>query len=53
VNDKLEMIWKEAVVANFKVISRYSSGGTEVKPENPQSGYQVFGSRFEPRTSQT
>jgi hypothetical protein len=29
VNDELEKIWKEAVVANFKVLSRHLSEGTE------------------------
>jgi hypothetical protein len=33
-NDELEMIWKEAIVAIFKVLSRHSPVSTEEKHEN-------------------
>jgi hypothetical protein len=31
VNNKLEKIWKEEVVASFKLLSRHFLGGTEEK----------------------
>jgi hypothetical protein len=34
-NDELERMWKEAVVAKFKILSRYFSGGTEENHEHP------------------
>jgi hypothetical protein len=34
--NKLERIWKEAVVANFKVLLRNFGEGTEEKHEEPQ-----------------
>jgi hypothetical protein len=49
VNNKLERMWKEAVVAKSKEPSR--PGGTEENHENPQSGQPVSGLRFEPWTS--
>jgi hypothetical protein len=33
--DELERIWKEAVLALFKVLSRHLSGGTEENHEEP------------------
>jgi hypothetical protein len=33
VNDQLERMWKKAVVAYFKVLSRHSPGGTEENHE--------------------
>jgi hypothetical protein len=36
VNDKSEMMWKEAVVAYFKVISRHLPRGTEENHEKSQ-----------------
>jgi hypothetical protein len=49
-NDKLERVWKEAVVAYFKVISRHLPGGTD---ENQEIFIQDSrsGPRFEPGTS--
>jgi hypothetical protein len=44
VNDKLEKMLKEAVVANL-------FGGTYKNREEPQSGYPVSGPGFEPDTS--
>jgi hypothetical protein len=38
VNDELERMWKEAVVALFKVLSRHLPGGSEENHEKPQSG---------------
>jgi hypothetical protein len=48
VNDELEMMCKEAVVAEFKVLSQHLPGGTD---EKSWSGYPVSGPRFEPETS--
>jgi hypothetical protein len=39
VNDKLERIWKEAVVKQKKVLSWNLSGGTEKNYQKFQSGY--------------
>jgi hypothetical protein len=36
---------------HFKVLSRHLSGGTEGNHEKPQSGWPVFGPRFETWTS--
>jgi hypothetical protein len=38
--------------SNFKVLSRNLHGGTEESHENPQSGKQVSGPRFEPNMNQ-
>jgi len=38
VNDELERMCKEAVVAKFEVLSRHLPGGTKGNHENPQSG---------------
>jgi hypothetical protein len=50
-DDELKWVWKEAVVDYFKVLFRYSHGGTEQNHEKPQSGQSVFLPRFEPDTS--
>jgi hypothetical protein len=49
-NDELEMVWKEAVVAYFKVLSRHFPGGTD---ENQEIFIQDnrSGPRFESGTS--
>jgi hypothetical protein len=31
VNNELESMWKEAILALFKILSRYLTGGTEEK----------------------
>jgi hypothetical protein len=36
--NELERIWKEAVMALFKVLSRYFPGGTEENYKKPESG---------------
>jgi hypothetical protein len=38
VDNEIERMWKEAVVACFKVISQYLPGGTEENHENIHSG---------------
>jgi hypothetical protein len=38
VNNELERKWKEAVVAQFKVLSRHLPGGTKENHEKSQSG---------------
>jgi hypothetical protein len=38
VSDELERMWKEAVMAYFKVLSRHFPGGTEENHEKPRSG---------------
>jgi hypothetical protein len=38
VNNELERMWKETVVAQFKVLSRHLPGGTEGNHEKTQSG---------------
>jgi hypothetical protein len=43
VNDELERIWKEVVVAKFKLQSRYLSGETEECPENISQNIQCPG----------
>jgi hypothetical protein len=40
VNDEFEMMWKEAVMAWFKILSHHSPTDW-VKPQKPQSGYSV------------
>jgi hypothetical protein len=49
-NNDLERIRKESVVALFLVLSRHLPGGIEENHEN-LSMIGVSGSRFEPRTS--
>jgi hypothetical protein len=44
-------MWKEAVVAFHRVLSRNLPGGTKENHENPQSAHPVSGPRFEPGTS--
>jgi hypothetical protein len=38
VNNELESMWKEAVMAQFKVLSRHLPGGTDEIHEKPRSG---------------
>jgi hypothetical protein len=38
VSNELERMWKEAVVAYFKVLSLHFPGGNEENLEKPQSG---------------
>jgi hypothetical protein len=38
VNDELEGMWKEAVMASFKVLFCHLPGRTEENHEKPQSG---------------
>jgi hypothetical protein len=38
VNNELERMWEEAVMAQFKVISWHSPGGTDENHEKPQRG---------------
>jgi hypothetical protein len=38
VNDALERMWKEAFVADYKVVSWHLLGGTEENHGKPQSG---------------
>jgi hypothetical protein len=49
-NNGLGMIWKEEVMAWFKVLSRYLRGGQE-NYENTQSVSSVSGPRLKPGTS--
>jgi hypothetical protein len=51
VNDKLEMFWKKAVVAYFKMLSQDLPGEAEKKPRKHQSGLPVSESRFGPGIS--
>jgi hypothetical protein len=37
-NNKLERIWKEAVVGKLQVLSQYSHGGAEEKDDRSQLG---------------
>jgi hypothetical protein len=46
VNDVLERMWKKAVMACFKVLSKCLPGTTKEHNENTQSRYLPFGSRF-------
>jgi hypothetical protein len=50
-NDELEMIWKEAVVACLKLLSRHSPEQSKETHENPPSEWSVFRPKFEPCTS--
>jgi hypothetical protein len=51
-NDELEWIWKESLVSQFNVLSRYLTGGTEENHENPQPCYPVSALRLEVETSE-
>jgi hypothetical protein len=51
VNNELKRMWKEVVMAKFKVLSQHLPVGTEENHEKPQSGQPVSGPRFEPGTS--
>jgi hypothetical protein len=44
VNNELERTWMEAVMAYFKVLSRYLPGGTE---ENYKNSVRIAGFRAE------
>jgi hypothetical protein len=46
-NNELGRVWKEEVVAYFKIISWNSPGGTEEIHEKPNSRYSVFRARFQ------
>jgi hypothetical protein len=37
-NNEIESMWKEAVVAKFKILPRHSSEETEENHEKPLSG---------------
>jgi hypothetical protein len=49
----LIIIWKEAVVAFFEVLSRRLPGETEVSHEEAQSGQPISRPRFEPELPNT
>jgi hypothetical protein len=49
-NNELERIWKEAVIACFKVLSMHLPGGTERKHKKPQSEELVSQPRYEEGT---
>jgi hypothetical protein len=51
-NEKFERLWKEMVMAYFKVLFWHLPKGKEEKYENPQSGVLVSKPRLEPTTSQ-
>jgi hypothetical protein len=50
-NNELENIWKEVVVALSGNLPRHLPGGTVGNLKNPQSGYPLFRERSESRTS--
>jgi hypothetical protein len=52
VNDELEMIWKEAVVAYVEALFRHLTECNEENHGKPQSGQPVSGPIFEPSTSE-
>jgi hypothetical protein len=37
-SNELERVWKEAVMARFKILSQHLPGETEENQEKPQSG---------------
>jgi hypothetical protein len=45
-NDELERIWKEVVMAQFMILSQNLLGGTEETHERLQSWWPVSGLRF-------
>jgi len=45
-------MWKEAVMAQFNVLSQHVPGENEETHKNSQSGKSVSGSRFKPWTSE-
>ena len=53
VNNELEGMWEEAVVAYCEVLSQDSVGWTEGKHENPQYLQPISGTISEPVTFQT
>jgi hypothetical protein len=40
-NDKFERIWKEVIMAYFKMLSQYLPGGSEENHKNPHSGQDL------------
>jgi hypothetical protein len=52
-NCELERIWKEAVVASFKVQSRHLPGGTEENHENPNRVSGLWAEILKPRPPNT
>jgi hypothetical protein len=46
-NNELEKMWKEVVMAYFKILSEHLPEGTEENHVKPQSGYLVPGPRFD------
>jgi hypothetical protein len=53
VNDKLQRMWKEVVVAQLHALSWSSPGESEENHEERNSVFPVSGPKFEPRTSLT
>jgi hypothetical protein len=51
VNNELDRMWKEAVVASFNALPHHLFGGTEENYQKPQSGYLVSEPTFEPGTT--
>jgi hypothetical protein len=52
-DDELERMWKEAVVAYFKVLSRHSPGGTEENTKTlSQDSLAELGAGYLPNTKQ-
>jgi hypothetical protein len=51
--NELESMWKEAVMAEFKVLYQNLPGVTKENHKNPQSGQPVSRPRYEPQPSQT
>jgi hypothetical protein len=47
-NDGLEIMWKEAVVTHFKVLSQYLYGDTGANNETAQSGQSMSRPKFKP-----
>jgi hypothetical protein len=47
-NNELERIWKEDVVAQFKILAQHLPGRTKKSHKRTQSGMLVSGQRFEP-----
>jgi hypothetical protein len=51
VNDKLEMMWKEAVVAKFQLRPlHFIGGGADENHETPRAQQPVSGPRYEPQS---
>jgi hypothetical protein len=41
VNNELERMWKEVVIAEFKVLLWHLPGGAEQNPEKPQNDWSL------------